>query len=381
MLHFEPAEFADRLSRTRAEAAARGLDGLLLFAPESQYWLTGYDTFGYCFFQCLVVTEGRVALLIRSADRLQAELTSNIGEIRVWRDGQDVDPTADLWTLLQDLGLAGKRLGWETNTHGLIAMNGQRVAARLDGRAELIEASDLVDLLRLAKSPAEIAHTRKAAALADDAYDAAMEKIGPGADEGEILAALQGEILRQGGDYPGNEFIIGSGDHALLCRYQSGRRKLAARDQITLEWAGAWRHYHSALMRTVIVGEPQEAHLRMHEAAATALAACEAALVPGRPMHEVYDAHVATFDRLGLSNARLNACGYALGPRFSPSWMENQMFYAGASTPLAENGVYFLHMILMDAETGAAMTLGRTSLCTAKGAAPLSRLTLDLPRR
>ena len=29
-----------------------------------------------------------------------------------------------------------------------------------------------------------------------------------------------------GGDYSGNEFIVGSGQHALLCRYQTGRRHL-----------------------------------------------------------------------------------------------------------------------------------------------------------
>jgi Xaa-Pro dipeptidase len=327
------------------------------------------------------VTPDRVFLLTRSADLRQAQLTSNIEDIRLWRDGQDVDPTADLWTLLQDLDLAGAHVGWETNTHGLTAMNGQRVAARLEGRATLAEASDLVDLIRLPKSPAEIAYTRRAAELADDAFDAGVAVIGPGADEAEILTAMQGEILRQGGDYPGNEFIIGSGDHALLCRYQSGRRKMAARDQITLEWAGAWRHYHSALMRTVVVGEPLDEHLKMQDAAEQALAACEAALIPGRLMHEVFDAHVATFDGLGLSKHRLNACGYALGPRFAPGWMENQMFYANASTPIMENAVYFLHMILMDSDSGAALTLGRTSLCTANGAEPLSRLSLELPRR
>jgi len=29
------------------------LDGLLMFRQESMYYLTGYDTFGFVFFQCL----------------------------------------------------------------------------------------------------------------------------------------------------------------------------------------------------------------------------------------------------------------------------------------------------------------------------------------
>ena len=55
-LHFERAEFEARRTRALEEMEKRGLDALLLFAPESHYWLTGYDTFGYCFFECLVFT-------------------------------------------------------------------------------------------------------------------------------------------------------------------------------------------------------------------------------------------------------------------------------------------------------------------------------------
>ena len=50
---------------------------MLLFAQESMYWLTGYDTFGFCFFQCLVVkADGSMVLLTRSADLRQARQTS-----------------------------------------------------------------------------------------------------------------------------------------------------------------------------------------------------------------------------------------------------------------------------------------------------------------
>ncbi|MCB1833103.1 MAG: aminopeptidase P family N-terminal domain-containing protein, partial [Geminicoccaceae bacterium] len=67
-LHFERDEFASRLRRVLAVMAERGLDGLLLFNQASMYWLTGYDTFGFCFFQSLIVrADGRVVLLTRSA--------------------------------------------------------------------------------------------------------------------------------------------------------------------------------------------------------------------------------------------------------------------------------------------------------------------------
>jgi len=381
MLQFERSEYDARLGALRAEMAARGLHGMLLFAPESQYWLTGYDTFGYCFFQCLVVTGDKMALLTRSADLRQAQLTSVVDDVRVWRDGAGADPSEDLWTMLADMGMSGTRLGWEIDTHGLTALNGGRVAARLDGRADLVDASDLVSRLRLVKSPAELAYVRRAAEIGDAAYDAALPLIRAGAEEADILAALQGEVFALGGDYPANPAIIGSGDHALLCRYQAGRRRLEARDQITLEWAGVRAHYHAALMRTVAVGAARPEHVAMHAAAQEALLACEEAMRPGRAMSEVFDAHARVLDARGLSRHRLNACGYALGARFAPSWMEREMFYDGAPTVMAPGMVFFIHMILMDSDSGTAMCLGRSSVVTEAGAEGLSRLPTGLEVR
>ncbi len=72
-LHFTEGEFAARRERLLARMAAEKLDALLLFAQESMYWLTGFDSFGYCFFQTLVVkADGSMKLLTRSPDLRQA---------------------------------------------------------------------------------------------------------------------------------------------------------------------------------------------------------------------------------------------------------------------------------------------------------------------
>ena len=55
-LPFARDEHDARLARLRASLRERGLDAMLVFAQESHYWLTGYDTGGYVFFQCAVVT-------------------------------------------------------------------------------------------------------------------------------------------------------------------------------------------------------------------------------------------------------------------------------------------------------------------------------------
>ena len=105
-LHFSQDEFTGRLERLKAAMKEEKLDAILLFAQESMYWLTGYDTFGYCFFQTLVVkADGSMVLLTRSADLRQARHTSNIERIEIWVDRVNADPTMDLKNLLSDLDL------------------------------------------------------------------------------------------------------------------------------------------------------------------------------------------------------------------------------------------------------------------------------------
>ncbi|MEM9278786.1 MAG: Xaa-Pro peptidase family protein, partial [Pseudomonadota bacterium] len=322
-LHFTKEEFADRMERLKAKMAAANLDCLLLFAQESMFWLTGYDTFGFCFFQCLVVrADGEMVLLTRAPDLRQARHTSIIQNIEIWTDRGGADPTNDLHNILANLDLVGARIGVEYDTQGLTAKAGMNVNARLKSFANLEDASDVVNSLRVIKSEAELEHVRKAGELSDYALDAAIKHTKAGANEGDILAAMHSEIFSRGGDYPGNEFIIGSGQDALLCRYKSGRRVLSDQDQLTLEWSGAWAHYHAAMMRTLVVGKPRARHEELYEASKAALLGVRGAMQIGNTFSDMFDAHAKALDEAGLIRHRLNACGYSLGAVFTPCWMD-----------------------------------------------------------
>jgi Xaa-Pro dipeptidase len=378
-LHFSSEELAGRRARTVEAMAQAGLDGMLLFRQESMYYLTGYDTFGYVFFQCLYLgADGRMTLLTRAPDLRQAQETSVIEDIRIWVDGPEATPAENLRAILAGHGCQGRRLGVEYEAYGLTARNGIRLQAALDTFCELVDASELVSRLRVVKSAAEIVYLRRAAVLADQALEAAQALARPGAFEGDILAAMHGAIFAGGGDYPGNEFIIGSGPGALLCRYYTGRRHLDAEDQLTLEWAGVERHYHAAMMRTLRVGAAPPRQVEMHQVARDALLAVEEALRPGRPLGEAFDAHARTLDAAGYQAHRLNSCGYSMGTTFSPNWMDWPMLYGGNPVEAAPGMAFFVHIIIFDGERGLAMSLGRTSLITEAGAEPLSAAGLDL---
>ena len=382
-IHFEPSELSARREATIKKLEAKGLDGILMFKQESMYYLTGYDTFGFCFFQCLYLgADGRCFLLTRAPDLRQAQHTSDIKDIKIWVDGEGVNPANDLKQALIEYGVSGKspakKLGCEYNAYGLSAFYGRILDNGLVEVCELVDASTLISTLRVVKSEAEIKYVKRAAQLADDAMDAAKQTARPGVFEGEILAAMQGAVFKGGGDYPANEFIIGSGAGALLCRYFSGRGTIGEQDQLTLEYAGAYRRYHACLMQTFLTGQPSIEHVNMHRACCDAMQACLEAIKPGASMGAVFAEHARVLDAAGYRDHRMNACGYSLGAMYAPIWMDFPMFYANNSFVMQTNNVFFVHIILMNSDTGNSMTLGQTVRVTDNGVERLSRQPTDL---
>lgn len=378
-IHFSDDEMASRRARAAIAIGDSALDAVLLFKQESMYWLTGYDTFGFAAFQCMVATsDGRVVLLTRAPDRWTAEYTSNVDDVRIWTDVEGMNPAADLRALLVDLGLEGGRVGIELDSYGLKAANWRLLESQLDGFVMWRDESELIQELRRTKSAQEIEYHRRAAELADDAWDAAVVGAGAGAFEGDILADMQGAVFRGGGDYAGNEIIIGSGAGALMVRYTAGRRTLDAQDQLTLEWCGVQRRYHAAMMRTILIGDPPPEQVAMHAACEAALVACEETIRPGATMGAVFDAHAGVLDDAGYRDVRLHACGYGMGAVYTPIWVDWPMLYHGNPLIFAPNQVYFLHMIVLDTGAHQAMTLGHSVVVTETGVERLSRSSLDL---
>jgi Xaa-Pro dipeptidase len=58
--------------------------------------------------------------------------------------------------------------------------------------------------------------------------------------------------------------------------------------------------------------------------------------------------------------------------------MDFPMLYAGNPVPLVQNQVFFLHMVLMDSESGSAFSLGRTYIVSRDKPEPLSKFPLGM---
>ena len=234
-LHFSKEEFKSRKSKVLNSMKKENIDALLMFRQESMYWLTGYDTFGYVFFQTLILDQkGNIVLLTRAPDLRQAQNTSNIEDIKIWIDKDGSNPINDLKVILDQLNLKGKNIGVEYEAYGLTGRNTLKLNKSLENYCSIEDKSELITKLRVVKSKEEIVYIKKAAELADKALHEVWRHAKVGVSESKILAEMNRVIFEGGGDYPANEFIIGSGKNALLCRYQAEKQILNKQDQLTV---------------------------------------------------------------------------------------------------------------------------------------------------
>ena len=364
-LHFEREEYQQRIDKTCARIAELGLDGLILFRQESMYYLTGYDTGGYSMFQAgYLGADGRTALLTRTADRLQSKMTSIFEDIRIWHDKEDADPGQDLRAMLADYGCEGKRLGVEYHAYGLTGLRAKMVDAALEGFCDLVESTDLVREIRLVKSPAELDFVRRAGVLSDEILAVSIERTRPGVSVKSVYGAMMERLMRGGGDPTASRWPMGAGENALFARYHTGDEVVGINDQVIFEPAAAYRHYHACMMYNIVTGKVSDKQRAMNQACAAAIEACEDRLKPGVTVGELYDTHLRVMQREGFGDAALAACGYTLGASYPPSWMDWPMLWSGNPQVIEAGMVFFMHMILLDQDTGLSMCIGETAIVT-----------------
>ena len=366
-LPFTRAEHMERQARLRAELRAAGFDAMLVFAQESMFWLTGYDTGGFVFFQCMLVTadDTPIVLLTRRPDLLQARQTSTVEDIRIWWDAEDANPARDLKAILEERKLGAKRLAVELNTHGLTGWNLWRLQKTLDGFCTLDNDNHLIRRLRLIKSPAELVYVRKAGEILDRSLDAVIAASRPGVLDSTVKAAYLASILGDGADMPPNPPLFNSGPRAVYGRGVSLPRRLEAEDQFVVEYPVAYRRYNVKTEWTILFGKPDPRQVKMYDACRSTLDRMTEIARPGTTLGEIFDVHAAGLDEAGYRAARYGATGYSVGCTFAPTSMDvPPMIYSGNPTRCAPGMTLFYHVMMGDADTGFGMGVGHTLLVT-----------------
>jgi Xaa-Pro dipeptidase len=364
--HFSRKEFSQRQKKTRKHLQELGLDGLLLFKIEDMYWLTGYESDGFCIFGSMFIgTDGALTHLARPADLGNLSYSSICEDVRISPDTEDSTRAEHIKDMLRSLGMEGKKIGIQVDTMGLTPRLFLEIKEILDGWCNLAVAPDFIRVLRLVKSPQELSYFRKAGEIMDIVMDKVIEVTYPGAFEGDIYATFYDTLFRLDADLPAHIPPFGSGDSALNLRYTTKRKNVSENDQVTLELGLGYRHYHVACMGVVLTGpEINDRHLKMHKTSVIALDAVQAALRPGTTVGELFDIYKATLEEHNEHDAVLTVAGYTMGAMWPPTWMEEPLIFEGNPLVLEENMTFFTHMILNDRETGLSMAVGETAIIT-----------------
>ena len=182
---------------------------LLVTTPENLYYLSGYQTPGYYWYQTLIVLPGREPVLItRLNESSNIEPLSWVEDSRPYGDADDW--IAKTKETLEDLGVAGKRIGIEKKSWFITIDNLERLTAAMPS-ATIVDGSNLVEEGRVVKSPQEVTYIRQAARAAEAGILAGIEASEVGATENDVAAEIHRAQIRAGSEYTGLPIFVQAG--------------------------------------------------------------------------------------------------------------------------------------------------------------------------
>ena len=312
---FSDEELSRRLAATRQEMAARGLDLVLLSAPEHVFYLTGLDHWGYFAPHVLIVAaEGELVLVTRAMEhvaiRNQVRNATFIGH-------SDSESAADVVVKHLKGASSGKTIGLEAASAGLSYAMGEALKQGIDG-ASWVDITGMLDEMRLVKSTEEQRFMRSAAVASDAGTQAAINAIHDGAKEADVAAECLAAMTRAGGTPPGfgpflrpphrmaeEHTTWGDGEH---------------HEAVFLEIAGCVARYNAPMGRLVNIGRISDEDAEMANICGEAFDATLRALKVGARAKDVYNGWQSVVDAVGMPEYRRHHCGYLVGIGFPPAW-------------------------------------------------------------
>ena len=312
---FSDEELSRRLAATRQEMAARGLDLVLLSAPEHVFYLTGLDHWGYFAPHVLIVAaEGELVLVTRAMEhvaiRNQVRNATFIGH-------SDSESAADVVVKHLKGASSGKTIGLEAASAGLSYAMGHALKQGIDG-ASWVDITGMLDEMRLVKSIEEQRFMRSAAVASDAGTQAAINAIHDGAKEADVAAECLAAMTRAGGTPPGfGPFLRPS--HRMAEEHTTwgdGEHHEA----VFLEVAGCVARYNAPMGRLVNIGTISDEDAEMANICGEAFDATLRALKVGARAKDVYNGWQSVVDAAGMPEYRRHHCGYLVGIGFPPAW-------------------------------------------------------------
>jgi Xaa-Pro aminopeptidase len=326
VLPFPAAEYEQQLTKVREEMAQRGLDLLCVTSSPNLYYLLGHASVWF---------DGRnptgVAIPLDAA--LAPVLFDTWDHEPNWpatvRDGVTYGEQGFYYPSSLDVIAAElKARGW-LGRGGLEEWSWapagpvlRELADRIRaaGAGEVVDGSFAVDHVRLIKSPAELACTRRALEIADTALSAVAAALAPGVSEKELMGIMYHEVGRLGGDEPGIRMMVHSGLDSNHFHAPASERRIVAGELLQIDMSAAYCHYHGNTARAFSIGEDrfwQDAYAKLP----AIRDATVAQIRPGDPTMKLQRLMDEQIDAAGLRDLVWWVGGYVLGISMPPDWV------------------------------------------------------------
>ena len=374
--YFSLEEYRERLDALRRRMEGAGADVLLVTSPENLYYLSGYQTPGYYWYQTLIVPlEREPVFVVRMNEASNVEPLSWVEDCRPYEDFEDwIAHTRDV---LADLGLAESRIGLDYDSFFLRTRDEKRLVAALPS-ATFVDAAGLVEEGRLIKSPRELEYMRQAARAAEAGLRAGIDACRAGVTENDVAAEIHRAQILAGSEYTGLPIFIRTGARDAQTHATWARHPLEAGDSITMEMPGCINRYHAAMYGQVFLGDPPDALLRGMETGNAIMRETKAAIRPGVPAGDI---HALVQRRLreeaGEAAQRNSRAAYSIGIAFAPDWGEGHILSMtqGEPRPLEAGMTFHLlagHVFLSGMEQVKRSCCSDTILVTEDGCETLT---------
>lgn len=328
---FSPAEYADRLRRTRGAMAEAGIDCLYLTAPESIHYLTGFAAEWYqANGPAGWAPATGIAVHVDHEDLIQfetyeeatlVEFTSVAGDVRYF-DAEGSELIEAIAAELAGLGWLGSTMGLELRSYRPHRAASEAFQAQVERHGSAVrDGTGVVRALRRRKSPQELAYVRTAQRIADVGMAAARDAIGPGTTELEVYGAMIQAMAAVGGEVAAIPLPVVSGPRAATVHGLASRRVMMPGDVVNVDVSGVYHRYHANMARCYCLGEPEPIVAERIGHVVGAVDLVQEALRPNLPVRELLDIVEAYYRENGLLGDEWWIGGYELGVAFPPDWV------------------------------------------------------------
>lgn len=334
MKSFSKQEYDNRVKRVQERMSEQGMDTLITANPANMNYLTGYD--GWSFYTPQIVALKVDAVdpicIVRGMDQPGGKVTTYLSDENMlgypdhYVQAEDKHPMDWIGSLLVERGLGKGRVGIDMDAYYYSARAHASLVAAMPA-ADIFDAKNLVNWVRLIKSGDEIAYMRQAATLVELAMQAGIDAINVGARQCDAVAAIYAAQISGtaefGGEYTSLVPMLPSGIGTTTPHLTWSSEPFNDGEATILELAGCRMRYHCPMSRTVHLGPPPARMAEVAKVSVEALNIAIEAAKPGVTCEEVHGIWNGVVSKHGI--VKDSRMGYSIGLNYPPDWGEHTM--------------------------------------------------------